>query len=203
MTPPDSKTYQASNFIIDWWMRKQVRKFCTSTALPCPALLFQLHLSGVLSGPNPSWGLLAEDHWLPRACRRFTLPLHVRCFTSETCPNGGQRQKARGHSIRLVQTEHLLQNTGESSPAISSEQLPREKGRPRPPAEPAIHFHGDQQAKITDVMCDLLHFGVCFLVLFLNKGSSLSDPASSLQLVWFIMQPAGRWAHTSGAIFSH
>lgn len=202
MTPADSKTYQASNFIIDWWMRNQVQTFCTSTALPCPALLFQLHLLVTLTGPNPSQGLLAEDHWLPQECQQFVLPLHIRCFTSKTCPNRGQRQNARGHSIHLVQTEHL-QNTGKRSPAISSEQFSPKKGRPHPPAEPAIHFHGDWQAKITDVMCDLLHFGVCFLVLFLNKGSSLSDPASSLQLVWFIMQPAGRWAHTSGAIFSH
>lgn len=143
-------------------MRKQVQKFCTSTVLPCPALLFQLHSLGILTGPSPSWALLAEDHWLLREGRQFVLPRHIRCFTSETCPNGGQRQKARGHSIRLVQTEHLLQNTGKSSPAIHSEQFPPEKGRPHPPAEPAIHFHGDRQAKITDVMCDLLHFGVCF-----------------------------------------
>ena len=162
MTPADSRTYQASNFITDWWMRKQVQKFRTSTALPCPALLFQLCSLGIRTGPSPSRGPLAEDHWLRRECQQFVLPLHTRCFTSKTCPNGGQRQNARGPSIRLVQTGHLLQNTGKSSLAICSEQFAPEKGRPRPPAEPAIHFHGDWQAKITDVMCDLLHFGVCF-----------------------------------------
>jgi len=164
-------------------MRKRVQKICPSTPSPCPASLFQLPLSGTAAGPNPSRGLPAEDHWLLQEHRRFALPRPIRRSTSETCPNGGQGQKAGGQPIRLAQTKPLLAHPGRSSAATSSEQLSPEKGWPRPSAEPAVPCHGDRQAKITDVTGDLLHFGVCFSVLFLNKGSSLSDTASSLQLV--------------------
>lgn len=81
-----------------------------------------------------------------------------------------QRQNTRGHSISLLHTEHLLQTL--------QEQPPPAQGCHRLTPPPILM---DLTGGITACTGDLLYFWG--LVLFLNKGSSLSAPAACLQPV--------------------
>lgn len=110
-----------------------------------PSLALPASLVRNVMGPNPSWGLLAEDPWLLRERRWLVPPPHIRRSTSTTSPRGGTRQKARGRSIPRVQTEHLLQNPDKSSLAVSSEQLPlRKAGHVHQPNPPSVFMETDR-----------------------------------------------------------